>query len=164
MVNAAHSEGTPYVPDALKRTLARLAERHADATGAYLREIGFRGSLPGLFLLELAAALQLRQWETQGVLNPLDGDLPSWREAADELFARAAERPEEFLTPTTPSLLHRVLKVWVERFAWEAPDLLQAELVLGDLDEDGVVDALAELLWTHREELGQLLQVTENEA
>ena len=163
MVNAAHGEGTLCVPEALKWTLVGLAERHAEATGEYLRAIGFRGNLPGSFLAELAAVLQLRQWETRGILNPPDFDLPSWREAADDLFARAAERPEEFLRPTMPSLLRHVLKVWVEHFAWEAPDLLQAELMLGDLDEDGVVDALAELFWAHRQDLGRLLQVTENE-
>ena len=35
-------------------------------------------------------------------------------------------------------------------FAWEAPRILQAQIVIGAIDEDALVDALADLVWSMR--------------
>ena len=37
----------------------------------------------------------------------------------------------------------------MERFAWEAPELLQDDVVVGEIDEDEFAEALAAFLWQY---------------
>ena len=41
----------------------------------------------------------------------------------------------------------------MEHFAWSGPELLQADAVVDNLDEDEFIDLLAKFVWTHRHEL-----------
>lgn len=162
MVTSATSEGSLCFPDAMVRAVARHAERQADLTAAYLRDPRLFGSdevrLPAAALLELAAVLQLGVWERRGLGRHLDVNLPSYREAADQLAARCMKGPAEFDGPNAASVWVQVLQVWMEHFAWDGPELLQAEVVVGDLDEDAFIDLLAEFVWTHHRELKHLVR------
>jgi hypothetical protein len=122
-----------------------------DATGLFPdRTIG----LPAAFLLKLSAVLQLGMWERQGLREYLSADLPTFAEAAGQLGRRAGLGPAEFDKLDADPLHQRVLGVWIRNVAWEAQDLLGAEVVVGALDdESALVNALAEFAWRHRHEL-----------
>jgi hypothetical protein len=158
-------DGSSVAPDVLVQAVTQLAERQADRTADWLESAGHPPgplNVPAAFLLELAAVLQLGEWERQNVLNHLDANLPSYRQAADELAARAALGPKEFHGPHATRLSILVNTVWIERFAWDGPSMLQADIVFGDCDEDALVEQLAEFLWQHHLEL-QKLTVSETD-
>ena len=157
------SEGPFEIPDATKiRAVARHGERQADLTAAYLEATGIFKSkpiyLPAAFLLELAAVLELGMWERQGVRSRLDVDLPTYREASQSLGERAMRGPSEFANTGTPPLSIAVMNVWLEHFAWDGPEFLGTDVVVDNLDEDTFIDLLAEFVWTHRQELEQLVR------
>ena len=161
MVTSVTCEGPLPFPDALVRAVARHAERQADLTDTYLRVSGLCRAegirLPAAALLELAAVLELGAWEKCGVRRHLDVDLPTYREAADTLADRCTKGPAKFKGPKAAPLAQEVLRVWIEHFAWDGPDTLKAEIILGEVDEDQFADILAEFVWQHRHALGSLL-------
>jgi hypothetical protein len=108
------------IPDAFLRAVIRLAERQADLTADWLESMGVpHGPLkiPQAFIFELAAVLQIGQWEQQGLLQRLKIKLPTYREAADALVARAMLGLEEFHGPQATRLSPLVITVWVQQFA-----------------------------------------------
>ena len=143
---------------------AQHAQRAADLTADVLDATGLFPNkpayLPGKFLLELSAVLELGMWERQGLRDYLDAlgiNLPTFREAATDLAARAANSPHEFKGSDTPPLCYQVFRVWMEHFAWDGPSMLGAEIVLGQINEDQLADVLANFVWQHRHELIQFL-------
>ncbi len=158
----------PQFSDTLLRAVAQHAERQAHLTGTYLRNSGFCPDgeirLPGPALLELAAVLELGVWERRGIRQYLPADLLTYREAADQLAARCMKGPAEFQGRNAAPLSLRIFRVWVEHFAWDGPDLLDADVVLSDADhEDDFIDLLAEFIWTHRNELQHLIHAGGND-
>jgi hypothetical protein len=159
MVQLSSTDEFSVAPDALVQAVTLLAERHAALTAAWLESAGRRPgplNVPAAFLLELAAVLQLGEWERLNVLDHLNTNLPSYRQATDELAARTALGPKEFHGPHATQLSTLVNTVWIERFAWDGPSMLQADIVFGDCDEDALVEQLAEFLWQHRVDLQKL--------
>ncbi len=155
---------TPHGPQTIPRdqffTIVRNAEYQADLTAATLREIGLpmeNLQLPGNFLLELGAVGQLHVWELRGLTPHLKGGLPTADVASQELAERAQNGVSEFEGKNAAPLSRQVLKVWIEQFAWNGQDLLQADVVVSDVDEDEFTDVLAEFLWTHRHQLRSCL-------
>ena len=120
--------------------------------------------LPGNFLLELGAVVQLHVWENRGLTPHLKGGLPAAKVASKELADRAHRGTAEFEGENAAPLSRQVLKICIEQFAWNGEELLQADVVVGDVDEDEFVDVLAEIIWTHRHQLRSCLsQEEENE-
>jgi hypothetical protein len=72
MVSPASKDGFSIVPDALVQGATQLAERHAELAARWLGAVGFAPprplNVPAAFLLELAAVLQVGEWERQGVV------------------------------------------------------------------------------------------------
>ena len=148
---------------ALVQAVARHAQRQADLVANFLRASGAckdseEIQVPGAALLELAAVLELGVWERCGIRPQLVVDVPSYREAAEQFAARCMKGADEFKGEDATPLARRVLLVWIEHFAWDGPDTLGAEIVLGDVDEDRLVEVLAEFVWRHRHELGCLVK------
>lgn len=146
---------------ALIAATVQQAERQAtmvavclDAIDARLKEAGHPEGSKGLplgFLLELGSICQLKYWEISGLRDFLPPGLPTSEDASTDLYKRATTTaPEEFYSIENDHLGRQLLAVWLERFAWAAPNLLQADVVLGEVDEDSLVDGLARLLWVHR--------------
>ena len=106
--------------------------------------------LPVGYLLELGALCQLRLWEDEGLTSLLPSDLPSSQQAIADILRRLTEAPQQFRDTSSCRLGHRVLQVVMEQFAWAGPNLLEADVVVGDVDEDALVESLAQLLWEHR--------------
>jgi hypothetical protein len=164
MVALVADVGMVEFPDLLVEAVARNARFTAELTGSFLREVIGNGnplSLPGNFLLDLAAVLELRYRESLGPEIHKTGGLPGFREAAEDLFARVAKGPTEFEGPDAASLSRQVLCFWLERFAWEACNLLGTEIVLSDMDEAACADLVAEFLWEHRHDITKLTSAKE---
>lgn len=148
-------------PDFLRNAIVARAHRNAEMVDRWIRLLLKRPEgeivLPANFLLELGAIICLAEWESLGLRQFLPDDLPASRVAMYELGARAKKGSSEFEGPDAAPLSIRVFQVWLENFAWQGPELLQAELIVGNVDEDVFADLLADLIWKNRRELTQLL-------
>lgn len=102
-----------------------------------------------VLLLELAAATQLHHWEAQGLHEVLE-PLPSFNEAVQDIRDRLTESPASFLSLSNAHLFRAVNEVFCSSLAWEAGPILGATMTLRMNDEERVLDAIAELLWTNR--------------
>lgn len=113
MVTSAISDGPLRLPEALVQAATRHAERQADLTGTYLHASGLGKNgevrLPAAALLELAAVLELGVWERRSLRPHLEVDLPTYREAANQLAARCMKGPSEFEGLNATPLAMRVL-------------------------------------------------------
>ena len=161
MVTFQTSEGPLVLPDITVQAVARRAERLADLTGGFLQSsfpTPGEVKLPAAVLLELAAVLELGVWERQGLLEHINTDLPTYREASNQLAARCAKGSAEFERTNAAPFSQQMLCIWLEHFAWEGPEILGADMVVGEVEEDVFLDLLAEFAWTHRRELNHLLQ------
>ena len=157
----------PGIPPLLARAILVHAQRQADLTAWFLEARGYgkekAAKVPRAALLELGAVLELGLWELQGLRPHLDVDLPTFGQAAKDLAERAFHGLAEFEGPDAAPLATRVLQVWIQQFAWDALVMLQADILVSDIDEDACVDLLAEFLWRHRGELASLPSSTEVE-
>jgi hypothetical protein len=132
--------------------VASQAESDAELVVAFLDEIGLPASpdkpvgLPGAFLLDLGAALRMAEWERAGLRAHLEAGLAPACQALDE-----ASRLLRDHTDHGPSLAHRVMVVFVERFAWHGRSDWNAAVVLDSIVDDAALDAVAEFLYNHRQ-------------
>ncbi|MEN6407488.1 MAG: hypothetical protein ABFC77_13585 [Thermoguttaceae bacterium] len=160
--------GSLELPHLQIQAIVRNAERRAELTVAKLDDWGYRESkschLPPAFLLELSAVLELGLWERQAFRHYLNTDLPTFEEAKVQLAGRAFKGPAEFASPNASPLSEAVLRVWIEQFAWKGPELLQAEVLVGPVDEDEFADVLAAFVWQHRHELSRVFQPNHEES
>jgi hypothetical protein len=132
------------------------AARDADHVGTFLAELGLRASpdkpitLPVRFLLNLAAALRLCDWEAQGYSYHLQGGLPRATVAINDALSSLVDPGVE---PT--GLADAVLGLCIERFAWNGRPLLGADIALDELSNPALLDALAEFLWASRHDVAE---------
>jgi hypothetical protein len=143
-------------PAELVAGVAREAEADARRVCLFLGVAGVSATpdrpvhLPAGFLLDLAAALRLLCWEQAGLQPQSLGNLPDARHAIREVFGSATNPPREGESRRTDSLALRVVTAYIAHFAWEARVELGADVILGEADEDAVLEALADFLWEHR--------------
>ncbi len=144
------------VLEELSEAVAREATRDAENVAVFLRELGFVPSadrpvrLPPRFLLHLGAALRLLVWESVGLRVHQDSGLPRAEQAIIDAFG-LLEGPAVAGTEHPVELPRSVVALFVDRFAWHGRRDLDSDVVLDDhVDEDDLVDALAELLWDAR--------------
>ena len=162
MISFVTSNGAAVnVPETMVAAVVQCAERHAVLLGSFLHSVlpadAGRRAFPAAFLLEMAALLELRHWEQEGLRQHLDVDLPSYQEAADDFVARCKKGPEEF-KGAAPPLSMKVLRVWLENFAWDGPGKFGANVVLAVADTEEFLNLLADFVWTHRHELEHFLK------
>ena len=121
----------------------------------FLRALGLKASparpiaLPDAFLLELGAALRLLEWERRGLTAHTDAGLPPSGQALREAF-RHLDAPGAAPGPLGDTLAYRVMVFFAERFAWAGREELDADVAMGEADEDALLDALADFLWDNR--------------
>lgn len=138
-------------PAEMVAAVAQDAARDAVRVGLFLDSLGLRATrekpmpMPARFLLHLGAALRLLVWEAQGFYPHRQVGLPAAREVIREAF-RSLDDP--VADPT--GLCVTVLRLSVERFAWNGQRDLGADVALDDLTADAALDALAEYLWASR--------------
>jgi hypothetical protein len=141
----------PDFPPDMVNAVRAAAARDADAVGLFLHQLGLTGSpqrprkLPAGFLLHLAAALRLSAWETQGFFFHHAAGLPPAEKAISDAFDALADANAN---PT--ELCIAVMRLLLERFAWNGPGQLNADIALDELSDEAALDVLAQFLWTHR--------------
>jgi hypothetical protein len=149
-MDAKHSL-TFSLPTDMVNAVATAAARDADHVGLFLHELGLSASpdqpcrLPERFLLHLGAALRLLVWEAQGFFFHQTAGLPSAHQAIRAAFQALHDPnadPSEFCV--------QVVRLSLERFAWNGPRDLHADIALDDLNDEAALDMLAELLWASR--------------
>ena len=148
-----------FHPDLL-RALAQGAARQAEWVGSFLEEIGLapvgRGPqdrpprLPAEFLLSLGAVMQLLLWEQLGIHVHLDHGLPPARQALLDVLRTATGQAEAEAAERARSLASRVMVLSVEHLAWNGRVELGADVVLGEADQEALLEVLADYLWVHR--------------
>lgn len=148
----------PAIPPELLADVAERADADADRVVLFLQALGLAPApgqtraLPAAFLLDLGAALRLLAWEAAGLDVHRQAGLPA---ALDAIRRAFAEAPGYLLRdPTAPApyppLFRAVLRLTADRLAWAGRRDLGADVVLGDPDEDALIEALAAFLWAHR--------------
>lgn len=106
---------------------------------------------PGV-LLELAALLQIENWHNSGLGSLLGDAIPSIADADREFEQRTMEGPNAFALSRGWPLVCAVVDVWLDRLAARGAEILGAEVVLSDLDEDLLIEGVAQLLWNNRKQ------------
>lgn len=159
------SKGLLDQPELLIRAIAQKAEWTAELTVAGLCRLGVASRpeeirLPNACLLELGSVLQIGAWEGQGLLQRLAVDLPTFQAAREDLANRCVSFPESFWTTEIPALTRRVLRAWIDNFAWSGPELLGADVLVDTIEEDLFVERLAEFLYSIRNRLPHLPETT----
>ena len=101
--------------------------------------------LPARFLRHLRVGLRLFLWELQGFFFHREVGLGKARDVIQDAFLSLDDADAD---PT--ALSRTVLRLSVERFAWNGPGELGAEVALDDALEDAALDALAAYLWACR--------------
>jgi len=127
------------------------AEASADRVAAFLYSAGWRPGQPLRCteegLLALDAALRLLDWEARGVTAHRAAGLPDAESALNDAVASLLGRE---VAGSAARLGVSVLAVFAERMAWGAGKELAAQVELGEVDEDVLVDAVADLIWKTR--------------
>lgn len=127
------------------------AARDAERVGLFLRRLGLQHTpekplqLPAAFLLRLGDALRLLAWEAQGFFVHREAGLPEARQAIRDAFLSLNETGSD-----STELGVAILRLSIERFAWNALPELGADVVLDDAQEDALLEALADFLWAQR--------------
>lgn len=111
---------------------------------------GTRDLPPGV-LLDLGAVVRLRRWEAAGYAPHVEAGLPTASEALNHVInALIGAAKNRAALGTAGALGRTVFDLAVARFAWTARPDLGADVVLHAVDEDALVEALAQFLWAHR--------------
>ena len=97
----------------------------------------------------MGAALRLLEWECCGLSAHTDAGLPPSGQALREAF-RHLHTPGVGPAHVGDTLAYRVIVLFAERFAWAGREELEADVAMGEADEDALLEDLADFLWEHR--------------
>jgi hypothetical protein len=145
----------------LIEAVVRDAQFMADLTAGFLDRLGALPplkqrrkapvALPDGFLLELAAVLRIGLWERAGLRDRLGLDLPPADQVLDDLVARFTQVPVEMRPERTcAGIVMDVFRTTLDRLAWGGRGELHADVVLGEHDDELLLEALADVLWEQR--------------
>ncbi len=147
------------LPPEMVQAVVRLADEDADLVGDFLRDYcGLQATparpvrVPVEFLVDLGAALRLLSWEQAGLDPRQVAGLPDAHQALLDVLRAAVPPDRGGAEPALPpgELAARVLDAYIDHFAWAGRAELSADVLLRAADEDLLLDALADFLWTHR--------------
>jgi hypothetical protein len=109
--------------------------------------------LPAEFLLELSAVIRIAIWQRAGLTLEMGADFPPWQELLEQLLSRLFTNPTSFSCDpySCPAPLRKkVVEFWFQRCSWTATLILGTDIVIHPVDEELLLDALADALWQHR--------------
>ena len=149
-IKCSTPHGDVEVSECALRACAEFADRSAALFVEVRRQLGFPGSpdtphpIPAWYALEFAALLQIARWRQAGL--PIEEwDLPSVPEAAQQIVSRLSLPRDQ--VPSDAPLSGMVLRTFMTKLAWSAPDILDAETeVSSGEDEAEFVDRMARFL------------------
>jgi hypothetical protein len=138
----------------------RLAHTDGERVAVFLREwleplglLPHAGSFPRGFLVELAPILRIASWQRAGLPADLEDTFPPAGELLEHLIRRFIADPMTFdfkMPAVPPRLCSRVVSTWIARCAWSSPSETGADVWLGEIDDDLLLDALADFLYEMR--------------
>jgi hypothetical protein len=156
------TDGSIEFSDTCIQAVARRAEfvaaltAHGIRTALHLLEYGpgvQTLTAPAGFLLELGTVFVLASWEAKGISAHIEVGLPSSNEADADLVRRLQQDPKQFDVIDSTGLSSRVLRFWLENFAWDGLESVDSDLLLSAVDEDSFLDSLADFLWRNRQSM-----------
>lgn len=103
---------------------------------------GWRTNVSRTFLLELAAALRIFDWERQGIVHPRM-NLPAAHSQLLPILQTMGQLDRE------PTLSRQCLQVFYDHFVWQVRQNIHASIALDELDDE-LVGSIAQFLWNHR--------------
>lgn len=148
----------PSLPRELVEAVTAFANRDATCVGDYLdaqiREIQgqigadypcprWQDVCSHAFVLELAAALRLREWERLKLVRS-DMGLPDSETAIAEVISHLADGT------LAPALSPKVLSTFVNHFAWSGLTRLGIDVLILASEEEELAARIAAVLWQHR--------------
>ena len=122
---------------------------------AWLHDLGFRGKpvFPTEFLVELGSILCIARWQESGVLSEASSEFPPWSELFNDLVERFCDEPLSLCRDqsykSTP-LDRQVVDFWFRHCSWSAPTKLGVDVAVPPIDNDGLLDELANFFWKFR--------------
>ena len=139
----------------------RQMDHAADLVAAFFRSIGMLGPdeasparLPGQFLLELAALLQLREWHAAGVIVWADPDGMSIDDRIGQAIERFRDDPVSVARGRRGAeAMVSVVRCWNESCCPAARTDLGCDIALHwdtGLEVDQIIDVFADFLCRHR--------------
>ena len=158
---ATHATAAPEIVAFIAAVLRQM-DHAANLVVAFFRSVGLMGpseitppALPREFLLELAALLQVREWQAAGVIDWYDPDGLSIDDRIGQAIARLKDDPQAVAADRcgTEAMID-VLRIWTETCASDARGHLDADLAIrwdSSVDLDPFVDAFADFLCRHRD-------------
>jgi hypothetical protein len=154
----------PTLPAELLAAITREAIQDADDVAALLAALGFQRPspetplpLPAPLLLGLGAAVRSLRWEAQGVRLHIERGMPTGDAAVREVFRRAAADGGSGSDGRFERELCRdVLRLAASHFAWEGPEALGTDVVLGEVEDERLLDAVARMIWAQRHSTGEI--------
>jgi len=99
------------------------------------------------FLLALAAAMRLYRWEMSGVLTHLQTGLPSAHEALVDVWRSNIDAEAAARMAGLPRKVHSLFE---GHFAWASGEELRADVAIGDVENEKLLEAIADFLWENR--------------
>lgn len=140
----------------------RQMDHAADLVVAFFRSIGMMQAgdtalprLPGQFLLELAALLQVREWHAAGVIDWFDPEGLTIDDMIGLAIERLKDDPAAAATDDRgTTAMTDVLRTWTETCAPDARGHLDADVAIrwdSSVDVDPLIDAFADFLCRHRD-------------
>ena len=146
---AAQTSSIADFPAEMVAAVAAEADLQAERVARFLVALGPEAIPKHMmtfgFLLHLGAALRLSKWESQGFSFHRAAGLPDAAQAIRDTI-----RSLQHSTADPTELCVAVLRLSIEKFAWDGPRYLDADVALDDLTEDAALEALAEYLWATR--------------
>lgn len=116
-------------------------------------------AMPSKFLLEFSAVCYIACWEAAGMTNYLAMDVPNYQDAIRALRIRVADSPESFFGEfELPDLFARVLEAYWRSF--DHSRQLPGDVLVGPLNAEGLLEALAAFLWRNRGKVSQFTGTT----
>jgi hypothetical protein len=158
---ASHPKRAPEVV-AFIAAILRQMDHAANLVVAFFRSIGAMGptetslkGLPGEFLLQLGALLQVREWHAAGLIDWFDPEGLSIDDMIGLAIERLRDDPAAVATDRRGTeAMTDVLRIWTERCAPDARGHLDADVAIrwdNSVDIDAAVDAFATFLCRHRD-------------
>jgi len=139
-------------PAELIAAVMSMAKDDADAVIECLKLMGIPSGtlLPAGFLLGLAAILRVIVWEDQGILIHLESGLPDARQLLRDLFTPVFRNAIDDLIRFGFGVWYWVLELRTTRMAWGGANMIGADVLVGEVNEEIFVETLAQFLWVHR--------------
>jgi hypothetical protein len=144
------------VKQLIEAVLSRVERSAAQAEQflkSWCRQLRVRdpGEWPTEFLMDLAAILELGQWQRRGDVPQALQSYPKWQVLLDELLSNAITQIENGVVRTKPNSSHArrsLFEVWSKEAVWCSS--ASAPMRLATDQQEDLLNKLAHFLWNNR--------------